>query len=244
MDEVTLMEDSLGVEDTSGALDDEKVALDRVMSLDANELDDELNVSKLKVDVVDDASPGGEKDSLSVDVDSLKLKVVNENCSLDRVMSLEQLDEELDVSELSWVNWLDVVDKVSSVEDDDSLIVDEASLALEAVEKDDSPASDKSVSLGSTDDDVGYTEYSTGLELFQPFHQLSVADDDRSTAVGVNTSTVVRPPDEASGVMVAVKVPVHPVVTNVCPGINTSTVSRPSPEAGKIVVVEVTDPVQ
>lgn len=142
------------------------------------------------------------------------------------------------------MNWLDVVDEASSVENDDSLIVDEASLALEAVEKDASPASDKSVSLESTDDEVEYTEDSTELELFQPFHQLNVVDDDGSTAVGVNTSTVVRPPDEASGVMVAVKVPVHPVVTNVCPGINTSTVSRPSPEAGKIVVVEVTDPVQ
>lgn len=59
------------------------------MSLDANELDDEPNVSKLKVDVVDEASPGVGEDSLSVDVDSLELKVVDENSSLDRVMSLE-----------------------------------------------------------------------------------------------------------------------------------------------------------
>lgn len=89
VDEATLIEDSLGNEDTSGALDNETVALDRVMSLDANELDDELNGSKLKVDVDDEASPGLEEDSLSVDMDSLKLKVVDENSSLDREMSLE-----------------------------------------------------------------------------------------------------------------------------------------------------------
>lgn len=197
------MDDSLGVEDDSVALVDERDSVDRVISLDANELDNELNVSELGwvVDVVDEASPVVKKDSLSVDVVSLKLEVVDENSSLDRVTSLDELDEDLNVSELSWVIWLDVVDEASSVEDDGSLIVEEPSLALELVDMDGALESEETVSV---DNDVEYTEDSKELEEFQPFHELKVSDDDESSAVGINTSTVVTPPDEASSVVVAV----------------------------------------
>lgn len=203
MDEATVMDDSLGVEDDSVALVDERDSVDRVISLDANELDNELNVSELGwvVDVVDEASPVVKKDSLSVDVVSLKLEVVDENSSLDRVTSLDELDEDLNVSELSWVIWLDVVDEASSVEDDGSLIVEEPSLALELVDMDGALESEETVSV---DNDVEYTEDSKELEEFQPFHELKVSDDDESSAVGINTSTVVTPPDEASSVVVAV----------------------------------------
>jgi hypothetical protein len=93
-------------------------------------------------------------------------------------------------------------------------------------------------------DDTMSDSISWLVELFQPYHELKLGASDDAAAVGIKTSIVVTPPEEASSVVVAVYVPVHPVVTNDWPGINTSTVSRPSPEAGKIVVVEVVVPVQ
>ena len=61
---------------------------------------------------------------------------------------------------------------------------------------------------------------------------------------GLNTSTVVTPPDTTGSVVVVKSSPVQALVAVVCPGRNTSTVSVAPLEAGEIVVVEATLPVQ
>lgn len=61
---------------------------------------------------------------------------------------------------------------------------------------------------------------------------------------GLNTSTVVTPPETTASVSVLKPTPVQSVVLVVTPGIYTSMVLVAPPEAGNIVVVEPTEPVQ